>query len=937
MVRSLLILVLASWPAIAAAAESGDREQVDYATHIKPLLASRCVACHGALKQAGGLRLDTAALAIQGGDSGPAIRPGDSAASPLIERVTSDDPSIRMPQEGEPLAPAEIAHLKHWIELNAPAPADEQPEADPRDHWAFRPPVRPALPTALSAAHASWVRNPIDAFVADKQAAQGITPAIEAPREVLIRRAYLDLVGVPPTLDEWNTWLAAQETNWYEQLVDRLLNNPRHGERWARHWMDIWRYSDWWGLGDQLRNSQYHIWHWRDWIIESLNADLPYDEIVRLMLAADESHPNDLQQLRASGFLARNYFLFNRHQWLDETVEHVSKGFLGLTINCAKCHDHKYDPIEQVDYYRMRAFFEPYHARQDMLPGEVDLARDGIPRAFDREVDAPTYLLERGNENQPDRSKVIAPGVPAALAFADLNIEPIQLPPEAYQPARRAWVIEAYQSACQRQVAAAETALEAAQTKLATAQEQLASAGSMGEAIRPSTDAGQPATDVPQPIAEAAQPVVESAECHVAERALALAKVEQHCVDSRAKAMRADWAKADAPADDAELATAQRATAVDAVIAERQVALAKAELDLAEVELRLAGAKAEQKEAIEKELATARDTVAKATASIAAEVDAAATFAPLIGAQWTPTRFFSSLTDDPQVAFPAHSTGRRTALARWITDTRNPLTARVAVNHVWNRHFGAPLVATVFDFGRKGAAPVQRELLDWLAVEFMESGWSMKHLHRLIATSATYRLSSSLAGAAEDVTHDPENVYLARRTSTRLESQVVRDSILALAGTLDTTLGGPSVAAADQVTSTRRSLYFYHSNNDRDRFLLTFDEASVKECYRRDQSIVPQQALALANSRLVHDALGNIAQRVSTAAGTEVDDTQFVRRAFLALLGMQATDAEVAACLHSLEQWRSLPTEENKTEPGATPRARLIWALINHNDFVTLR
>ena len=923
MVRGLLILVLVGWPVFALAAEAGDRDQVDYATHIKPLLASRCVACHGALKQAGGLRLDTAKLANQGGDSGPAFRPGDAAASLLIERVTSADSSLRMPQEGEPLAPAEIAHLRRWIDINAPAPADERPEPDPRDHWAFRPPVRPALPTALSPAHAAWVRNPIDAFVVDKQAAHGIAPAVEATREVLIRRVYLGLVGVPPTLEEWNTWQTAPDTHWYEQLVDRLLEDPRHGERWARHWMDIWRYSDWWGLGDQLRNSQYHIWHWRDWIIESLNADLPYDEMVRLMLAADESHPNDLQRLRATGFLARNYFLFNRHQWLDETVEHVSKGLLGLTINCAKCHDHKYDPIEQVDYYRMRAFFEPYHARQDMVPGEVDLARDGIPRAFDGVLDAPTYLLERGQEAQPDRSKVIAPGIPAALAFAELNIAPIPLPAEAWQPARRPWVIEAYLSACQRQIATADAALKAAQATLASAQQQLATSGQTGEAAQPST--------------EAAQPVAEAAECRIAELALAVATAEQRSVDCRAKAMRATWAKIDAPTEDPTLAAAERATTVEAVVAERQVALAKAELDLAKVELRLAQAKTEQKDTIEKEVATARDAVAKATQAAAAEVESAATYSPLVGAQWTPTRFLSSTADDPQVTFPPQSSGRRTALARWITDTRNPLTARVAVNHLWNRHFGTPLVATVFDFGRKGATPVQRELLDWLAVEFVESGWSMKHLHRLIATSATYRLSSSLADAAESANQDAENMYLGRRTPMRLESQVVRDSILALSGTLDTAIGGPAIVAADQATSTRRSLYFFHSNNDRDRFLLTFDEASVKECYRRDQSIVPQQALALANSRLVHDALGSIAQRISTVEGADIDDAEFVRRAFLALLGMQATDAEVAACLRSLEQWRSLPTDGDATAPGAAPRARLIWALINHNDFVTLR
>ena len=187
---------------------------------------------------------------------------------------------------------------------------------------------------------------------------------------------------MPPTLEQIKEADSDREDGWYERLADRLLNSPQHGERWARHWMDIWRYSDWWGLGDQLRNSQQHIWHWRDWIVDSLNANVPYDEMIRSMLAADELYPNDLDKLRATGFLARQYFLFNRHSWLDETVEHVSKGFLGLTMNCAKCHDHKFDPIEQADYYRMRAFFEPYYVRMDSVPTEPDLTRDGIPRVL---------------------------------------------------------------------------------------------------------------------------------------------------------------------------------------------------------------------------------------------------------------------------------------------------------------------------------------------------------------------------------------------------------------------------------------------------------------------------------------------------------------------------------------------------------------------------
>ncbi|MGD9647168.1 MAG: PSD1 and planctomycete cytochrome C domain-containing protein [Pirellulales bacterium] len=912
MLRGTLILFVIGWPVVATAAAPLDDDQVDYATQIKPIFAARCIACHGALKQEGGLRLDTARLAARGGDSGPAIVAGDAVASILIERVTADDSSIRMPQEGEPLSTAEIDRLRRWIELGTPAPADEQPEADPREHWAFRPVVRPPLPPAQS----TWARNAIDSFVADNHAAQGLSPLPEAPRGVLIRRAYLDLLGVPPTLPEWDTWLSAEGSDWYEQLVDRLLADPRYGERWARHWMDIWRYSDWWGLGSQLRNSQPHIWHWRDWIIESLNADLPYDEMVRLMLSADESHPNDLQRLRATGFLARNYFLFNRNQWLDETVEHVSKGLLGLTINCAKCHDHKYDPIEQVDYYRLRAFFEPYHVRQDMVPGEADLTRDAIPRVFDGALDAPTYRFERGQESRPDRSAVIMPGVPAILAWDDMRIEPIPLPAEAWQPARRPWVIDAYVSACQQQVAGAEVAFAAAQAKLASIKQQLA------------------ASEVTE--AEA-QSTVESMECRVAELALEVAKAEQRSVACRVEAMRTLWAKTDGPADDAALAVAERAAKAEAVVAERQSALAQAQFELAKAELRFAKATDDQKETVEKEVATARDAVTDATNAAAAAVEPDATYRPLVGASWTPTRFLSSLADDPPVTFPAQSSGRRTALAGWITDKRNPLTARVAVNHLWNRHLGTPLVATVFDLGRNGASPAQPELVDWLAAEFMEEGWSMKPIHRLIMTSATYRLSSSLAGATDNSTKDPDNHYLWRRTPWRLESQVVRDSILALAGTLDGTVGGPPVAPADQAGSTRRSIYFFHSNNDRNRFLATFDEAAVKECYRRDQSIVPQQALALANSRLVHDALATIAQRVCPADSAELDDAAFARRAMLAVLGIEATEAEIAACLKSLQQWSKSPDDDEPPAAGAAPRAWLIWALINHNDFVTLR
>src|SRR3954449_6294937 len=373
-VRSILFLLICLTASVTMA------EPVDYTKQIKSIFTSRCKACHGVLKQEAGLRLDTGALARKGGDSGKVIIPGKSAASPLMMRITSDDPAERMPQEGELLTAQQIAALRQWIDEGANSPADEKAERDPREHWSFRPIVRPPVPQV---SNAGWVRNPIDAFIAANHERKGLSPQIEATRSELVRRLYLDVIGLPPTLQQIAETDSDNTDGWYERLTDRLLKSPQHGERWARHWMDIWRYSDWWGLGDPLGNSQQHIWHWRDWIVDSLNSNVRYDEMIREMLDADELYPNDLDKLRATGFLARQYFLFNRHSWLDETVEHVGKGFLGLTMNCAKCHDHKFDPIKQVDYYRMRAFFEPYYVRLDSVPAEPDLTRDGIPRAFD--------------------------------------------------------------------------------------------------------------------------------------------------------------------------------------------------------------------------------------------------------------------------------------------------------------------------------------------------------------------------------------------------------------------------------------------------------------------------------------------------------------------------------------------------------------------------
>ncbi|MEX0727152.1 MAG: DUF1549 domain-containing protein, partial [Planctomycetaceae bacterium] len=560
----LLLLAAGGTASVCDAADDADA----YATQLKPLFRERCFSCHGALKQESSLRLDSVELMLSGGDSGPVITRGDAANSVLLERVTATDLARRMPpeHEGEPLSAEQIQLLRGWINGGAPAPEGEQPEPDPRDHWAFRTVARPDVPVV---AKGEWVRNPIDAFLAAKHEQLGLVPQPEASREILLRRLFLDLIGVPPAANEIAAFENDPSPEYYERTVDRLLNDPRYGERWGRHWMDIWRYSDWWGLGDQLRNSQKHIWHWRDWMIESLNADLPYDEMIRLMLAADELYPNDLDKLRAGGYLARNYFLFNRNQWMEETVEHVGKGFLGLTMNCAKCHDHKFDPIAQHDFYSMRAFFEPYHVRVDAVPGEADLSRDGIPRAYDGHLDLPTYRFIRGQEKSPDTSTVIAPGVPSIFDFAELKIEPVSLPADAWQPERRPWVMEAYLSAANQKVQTGELAVVAAREKGDAAQAGL----------------------------------------HVAELSLAAARAELTSVERRIAVMRASWSLADAGevAHREELEKGEREAAQAAVRAEREAAVAQAKKSVAEIELKLAATASEQKEPVRKELAAAQD------------------------------------------------------------------------------------------------------------------------------------------------------------------------------------------------------------------------------------------------------------------------------------------------------------------------------------------
>lgn len=848
--RSALLVLLLVAPAAAA--------DVDYLKDVKPLLAARCYACHGALQQKADLRLDTAKSILAGGDSGPAVVPKKSGESLLLKHVRKEDGLAQMPppSDGEHLKPAEIEKLAAWIDAGAVAPPNEQADPDPRDHWAFRAPKRPALPPVNREATPS--ANPIDRFLQANWSKHKLTPQPPADKRLLLRRVYLDLIGLPPTGEQIEAFLKDDSADAYAKVVDQLLASPRYGERWGRHFLDIWRYSDWWGLGAELRNSQKHLWHWRDYVVESLNADLGYDTLIRDMLAADERHPTDPKKLRATGFLARQYFLFNRNTWLEETVEHTGKAFLGLTFNCAKCHDHKYDPISQVDYYRLRAFFEPYQVRTDFVTENLDPAKAGIPRAFDCNPDAKTFRFVRGDERTPITDKPLSPGIPPLLAFAELKISPVKLPAEAANPGLRAEIIAAYRKD-----------LEVKRGKATEADE------------------------------------------------IAVAEAESAAFEARLAATRA-------PGD--------KALAAAAAKAEKAHALRAAEFTLARREHDVTNAPESKKTEATKlrdEARKARDAAAKALEK------PGDTFTPIRGA----VKAAESNVEPPasrEKPFPATSTGRRTALADWIADARNPLTARVMVNHVWLRHFGTPLVNTVFDFGRKGATPVNQELLDWLAVEFTEKKWSLKHLHRLIVMSNAYGMSSSTLNADANVKADPDNKYLWRQNPTRLEAQAVRDSLQHLGGQLDLTLGGASVPLGEQDASTRRSLYFFQSHNDHNKFLAQFDDANVLDCYRRTQSVVPAQALTLSNSKLAITAAEAIATTLEKRLG-KIEDEQFITAGFELLLGATPTVEERAACTEAVAEWKSLLSDQKHPNPAAKARRNLVGALLNHNDFVTVR
>jgi mono/diheme cytochrome c family protein len=991
-----------------------------FTAQIHPTLTARCLPCHNSQMKKGSLDLSTREAMLRGGDSGPAVMPGKALDSELYKRLRHES-QPGMPYQSAKLSDELIAKFKDWIDGGAPYDASIQAPitAAPKStHWAFQVPRAAPVPAVKNRA---WVINPIDAFIAAEQEKRGLKPLPAADQRTLLRRVYLDLIGLPPTPDETRAFLADRSADAYEKVVDRLLADPRYGERWGRHWMDIWRYSDWYGRrdGDDQRNSARHIWHWRDWIIESLNRDKGYDRMIVEMLAADEVEPTDTDALRATGYLARDFYRFNRNVWMQDTVEHTSAAFLGITMKCARCHDHKYDPISQEGYYRFRAFFEPYHVRTDRIPGQPDVMKDGLARVFDAEpreattaapfipaIYAKTYRLIRGDDRSPDTSKELEPGVPAVLGGAKIEIKPVTLPLEAYNPDLRPFVGRDLLAQARADIEKAEKALSKAQQDLAQAR-----SAAVVAAPRPSNPAG-PSIDFRQEI----RPILEKncSICHSAKASksgLAVETVErllqggaksgpaviagnskdspliQYLRGEKKPAMPfgmpalaseqiariAQWIdtmpddppdvkankaaeavrmteldlaakRAYLPALEARLAADQGkfATPVDqkrtdqlaeeAQKAEQVANRLQAEEDLARAQAALAASSGKDDQATKKRVAEARKRAEEAAQALGRAIE---TYTPVA------------------VPAPQTSTGRRTALALWIAGKQNPLTARVAINHMWLRHFGKPLVPTVVNFGQNGKPASHPELLDWLAVRFMQDSWSMKRIHRLMVTSATYRLRSSNSSADNpDEKIDPENRYLWRMNPRRLEAETVRDSLLYLAGELDTSTGGPDIDESEAETRRRRSLYFRHTPDSQVLFLKLFDQPDPTDCYQRNESIVPQQALAVANSNLSFSVARQLARRIDEKLGGKETNATFIQTAFETVLGQPpdsdesgASEAFLRREVDLLRDGKKLKAYQGNTaaavtpaaEPAARAREDLVHALLNHSEFVTLR
>jgi hypothetical protein len=803
-----LPFLLACFATTLAFAEETDvqREAMKFfENEVRPVLANRCFECHGEKKKKGSLRLDHISYITKGGDSGPALVAGNPDKSLIIQGIRYEDKDFEMPPK-EKLPEKEIAVLEKWVKLGAPWPANDTNIArvdefgfteKQRNWWCFQPLTKPTPPEVPG----DWAKTDIDKFIAKKQAELGLTPAPEADRHELVRRLYFTLHGLPPTKAQADAFVNSTDPQAYEKLVDELLASPRYGERWAQHWLDLVRYAESDGYNqDAARPAAFA---YRDYVIKSLNADKPYDQFVREQLAGDEIDRKNPDVLVAASYLRNPIYEYNqrdaRGQYeviLTDMTDNAGEVFLGLSMGCARCHDHKFDPILQKDYYRLRAFFTPVRWRDDMkLATDEEKARfaeqqakwEEATKEIRAQIDAITGPMIEKNVHKAYEKFT-----------ADIRAM-VDKKPEEREP--QDWQFSYF---CERQME------------------------------------------------------------YERERFEPMKSIKKEEDKKRYQALVEELKKFDEikpkPLLPAFIATDATSKGPPNLLKTRK-----------------------------------------------GEADIAPGFLTLIA------------PGEPKIEPLENSTGRRSALAAWITRPDNQLATRVITNRVWHYLFGRGLVATPNDFGKLGEEPTHLELLDYLTQRFIAGGWSLKKLHREILLSATYRQTAHRAVPEVAAKIDPGNKFLWRFNPRRLDAEQARDAMLAASGELDLKEGGPSTDA----NGTRRSIYTIKKRNSQNELLRALDApAGFASTSERQSTTTPTQALLMLNGDWTLSRAQKLAARVSS-----------VEEAWQYALGRPPTAKEIEAAANFIEKRvvsepKPAPSETDLANAGQfkenTPQERLI-------------
>jgi hypothetical protein len=942
-----------------------------FSKRVAPILSRNCLGCHNADRKRGGLDLSTRAGLLAGADSGPVVVAGNAARSRLVQAVSGAKPL--MPRSGAKLTAGEVAVLRRWVDAGADWPAGVKlaPAAVAKGPtwWSLRPLVRPALPPINDR---SWPRNPVDTFLLAALETRGLRPAPEADRRTLIRRLSFDLVGLPPTPEEVEAFVNDPRPDAYERLVDRLLASPAHGERWGRHWLDVAHYGDTHGYDKDKRRD--HAWPYRDWVIRAFNRDLPYRDFVRLQLAGDVLMPGDPDGVVATGFVVAGPWDFVGHVELregtvdkektrlidrDDMVSAAVGTFMSLTVGCARCHDHKFDPIDQRDYYRLQAVFSgvergnrriedaAFHTRRRQLEGQrgrlaarhADVLKKiaQLSSAELKQADADLARARADLAGLPEPAAAPSPsnGYHSAIApradavkwvqvdlGASLPIDEVRLFPARPTDFRdspgfgfplRFRVELADEPAFRKPVVLLDRTAEDVPNP-GVRPYRISGKGQKGRYVRvTATRLWKRLADYVFALAELQ---VESNERNVARGrpVTALDSIEagrwgrRYLVDDFDSRRRLPDLSAPASAK-VFRRRLELTTAVDQLETRRARLVEKLiPKDLRDQRARLDPERA----AIEKQLVLLAQTgpMVYAVLPIAprpiwvlhrGDVEQRRGLVTPGGLGCV-----DGLPADFVLARPKHEGSRRLALAGWVADDRNVLTWRSIVNRAWQHHFGRGLVNTPSDFGKMGALPTHPELLDWLAVTFRDQGGSLKQLHRLLVTSATYRMSSRYDERSARL--DSDNRYLWRMSRRRLDAESIRDAVLAVAGRLDRRMAGPGYepfrfkddhspvydhADLEKVhdpATYRRTVYRFTVRSVPSPFLDCLDAADPNQPTPvRNTTLTALQALALLNNPFMVRQAGYFADRLKAHSRNVEAQAE---RAYLLALGRPAGEAE---------------------------------------------